>query len=118
MRAWLTYAGASAILLLLLVVVIGTLVRAADPAALWVAAGVAWMAQLAAFALLLWAKRSGTGFIAAWGSGTLLRFAVLAAVAVAVSRGSSLDPASALVGLVGFVIVLVLIEPLFLRLAD
>ena len=118
MKGWLAYAAASALLLLLLVVVVGTLVRAADPAALWVAAAVAYVVQLGAFALLLSLRRHSVGFMAGWAGGMLLRFAVIAGVAVWVTRFSGLDPATALVGLVGFVMVLVLIEPLFLGLAD
>jgi hypothetical protein len=83
----------------------------------WLAAVIAWLLQLAAFALLLLARRSGTQlFIAGWAAGMLVRFGGLATVAFVVSRRGTPPLDATLVGLVGIVFVLLLIEPLFLRL--
>ena len=118
MKALLAYGVASALLLGLLGLGVVAVFGAAEPSAVWVAAVIAWVVQLAAFIALLVGRRTGTGFMLSWAGGTLLRFAVVAVAAVWVTRVGSPDPASMLVSLVGFVFVLVLLEPLFLRLAD
>ncbi len=113
----LAYAGATLALLGGMAAAVVALVGPADPRAVWLAAGVAWPVQLAAFAALV-RVREGSGFVVGWALGMALRFAVVVVVAIAVTRSEALDPATALVSLVGFVFVLVLLEPLFLRLAD
>lgn len=117
MRAWLAYGVATGVLVGGLAVGIVALVPGAEPEAVRVAAGLAWTVQLVAFALLVRARR-GSRFVVAWALGMALRFGMVAAVAIVVTRSDGLDPATALVSLVGFVFVLVLLEPLFLRLAD
>lgn len=118
MVSWFAYAAASAALLVGLVVGVGALVESADPAALVLAAVVAWVVQGLAFAALVAGRKRGQDFLVSWAAGMLLRFAVVGGVAFWVTRSSELDAATALVGLVGFVMVLVLLEPLFLRRAD
>ena len=117
MRAFLAYGAASAALLAVLVVLVTVAVEAADAGSVRLAAVIAWPVQLAAFAALL-KGRQGLGFVTAWGSGMALRFAAVGAAALWVTRTDGRDPATLLVSLVGFVIVLVLLEPLFLRLTD
>ncbi len=117
MKAVLMYAAASAALLGAVGLTVVTLFAGAEPAAVWLAAGIAWVVQVAAFWILVAVGR-GPGFMIGWAGGMALRFAVVGAVAVWLTRTESFDPASALVSLVGFVFVLVLLEPLFLRLAD
>jgi hypothetical protein len=116
-KAVLVYGGATGILVFVLAAVVVALVRSAEPAAIRLAAGVAWAVQLVAFGALV-AGRRGPHFLVTWLGGILLRFAVVAGVALWLTRSGAYDAPSALVGLVGFVFVLVLLEPLFLRLAD
>ena len=47
-----------------------------------------------------------------------VRFAAVGVVAVWLTQAERYDPATVLVGMVAFIFVLVLLEPLFLRLAD
>lgn len=118
MPVWAIYALGAAGLLALLVVGAGAALEGADSGALWLAAGGAWGVQLIAFAMLAVGRKRGGGFVVGWGLGMLLRFAALAGMAALVTVSDTYDPASALLGLVGFMMVLVLIEPLFLRWAD
>lgn len=111
------YAAVTALLVAGLAAAVRVLVAAADPAGVWLAAGLAWAVQLAAFAVLA-AGWGGPRFVVGWGLGMALRFAVVGGTALVVTRSNGPDPATALVSLVGFVFVLVLLEPLFLRLAD
>jgi hypothetical protein len=115
MVSWFAYAAATAALLVVMAAGAGALFESADPTSLWLAALVAWAVQLMAFAA---GRTRGLDFMVSWAGGMLLRFAVVAGAALWVTRSSGLDAATALVGLVGFVMVLVLLEPLFLRLAD
>lgn len=118
MVSWFAYAAATAALLVVMAAGAGALFGSADPTSLWLAALVAWAVQLMAFAALVAGRRRGLDFMVSWAGGMVLRFAVVAGAALWVTRSSGLDAATALVGLVGFVMVLVLLEPLFLRLAD
>ncbi len=117
MRPLLSYAAASAVILTGLAAGVIVLVDAAEPAAVWLAAGIAWPVQVVAFWALL-ASRGGPGFMLSWAAGIALRFGAVGAVALWLTRTGAYDPATGLVSLVGFVFVLVLLEPLFLRLAD
>lgn len=116
MRAWAAYAAVAAALVALLATGISLLVPREWTTALWLAAGVAYAVQLLAFGALVATRGTPTGFMVGWGGGMALRFASVAAVAFWVLRGDALPAAPALLGLVGFVFVLVLLEPLFLRL--
>lgn len=118
MAALTSYAVASAAVLVLLVLGAGWLVEPEEVTGLWVSAGVAFVVQLAAFGALVAGRRRGWAFVVSWASGMMLRLAVVAGMAFWVTRETVLDPAVALVSLIGFVFVLVLLEPLFLRLAD
>jgi hypothetical protein len=89
-----------------------------DTGSVWLAAGVAYGVQLAAFAVLVRGRRRGTGFLVGWAGGMAMRGAALAGMAIWVTVSDTHHAESALLGLIGFVMVLVLIEPLFLRLAD
>jgi hypothetical protein len=94
------------------------LVPGTDAASVWLAAGVAYVVQLAAFAVLVRGKRREMGFIVGWGGGMAMRGAALAGMATWVTLSDAHHPETALLSLIGFVMVLVLIEPLFLRMAD
>jgi hypothetical protein len=116
MRAWLIYAAVTAALLVIAALVLSVLVQ--DPLAVWLAAGVAYVVQLLAFAALVRSRTRGLGFVAGWGGGMALRFLALAGMAAGVTLSDARDPATALLSLVGFVMVLVLVEPLFFRWAE
>jgi hypothetical protein len=116
-RAWLWYAAVSAAFLVPLATGVAVLLPGNHAGAVWAAAGIAFAVQLVAFAVLV-AGRRRVGFVAGWGLGMLLRFAALAALAVWVTVTGAPHAATALLSLVGFVMVLVLIEPLLLKLTD
>lgn len=83
--------------------------------AVWVGAGVALLVQLAAFGALVALRDRGTLFLVGWLGGMLLRFGAVGVMAVWLSRTDALPQAAALVSLVGFVFLLLLLEPVFLR---
>jgi hypothetical protein len=114
----LLYAGVSAALLLVLASIVVLVVPGTDAGSVWLAAGVAFGVQVAAFVLLGGGRRGGMGFVAGWGAGMGLRFAAVAGMAIWVTLSDAHHAESALLSLIGFVMVLVLIEPLFLRMAD
>ena len=118
MRAWLSYAAATAALLVGAALAVGALVGPGAESAVWLAAGVAYPVQLLGFGLLVAGRRKGRDFVVSWATGMVIRFVAIAGVAFWVTRGDRFDAAVALVSLVGFVFVLVLLEPLFLRLTD
>jgi hypothetical protein len=116
-KAWVVYAGVSLAAAAGLAAVASLFLSDLAARAVWLAAAVAWILQLAAFAVLVVARRSGTQFfLAGWAAGMMLRFGGLAVLAFLVSRSDALPLDATLVGLVGIVFVLLLIEPLFLRL--
>jgi hypothetical protein len=114
-RAWLGYAGAG------LVVVLGgaglamLFVSGSAAGAVWFSAGLAWVLQLIAFAVLVAVRERSELFLVGWLGGLVLRFGVVGLVAFWLSRSAVLPLAPALIGLVAFVFVLLLMEPLFLR---
>jgi hypothetical protein len=115
LKAFLWYAAAS--LLVVLTVIAGAQALAQPPvsSAVAFAAAAAWVLQLLAFAGLVAARRQPSLFTAAWAGGMMLRFGVLGGVAFWLSRSEALPMEAALVGLVGVMFVLVLLEAIFLR---
>lgn len=86
----------------------------ADRRAILVSAVVAFVVQLAAFAVV----RRGVGkldVIAAWGLGMGLRFAMFAVYALVVVELLALPSAAALISLATFFFVSTLVEPPFLK---
>ncbi len=79
------------------------------------AAVIAYPVQVVAFGLLVRAREEPTRFVVWWGAGIALRVAVVVAVGVASSRLASVEPAALLLSLVGFIFVLLLLEPAFLK---
>jgi hypothetical protein len=116
--AWFAYAAGSVALLAGLAGVVGWLVGSGRSDGVWVAAAVALAVQVPAFGALVSARRRGRDFLVSWAAGMALRFAAIAGAAYWVTRRTSLDGAATLLSLVGFVFLLVLLEPAFLRLAD
>lgn len=118
MVAWVRYAAVAGVVVVLLALGVAALVPGTDGASVGLAAGVAYMVQLAAFAVLVAGKRKGPGFMVGWAGGMAMRGAALAGMAIWVTVSDTHHAESALLSLIGFAMVLVLIEPLFLRMAD
>ena len=118
MTAWISYAATSMVLMVGLAAGVGWLVGPERSAGVWLAAAVATAVQLPAFAALVVSRRKGRDFVISWASGMLLRFAAIAGAAYWVTRATNLDGGVTLLSLVGFVFLLVLVEPAFLRLAE
>ena len=115
MKVWLRYAGAG-FLLVGVGVVVGLLLSTPDVhRAIITAAVVAYLVQLAAFALLLALRDKSNLFLAGWLVGMVLRFGVLGVAAFAVTRSAVLPRNALLLSLVVFVFLLLLLEPVFLR---
>jgi hypothetical protein len=77
------------------------------------AAAVAYVLQLVAFGALLALRNHATLFLAGWVGGMLLRVVGLIFAGLWLSR-TPLPRATAMLSLVGFLFVLILLEPLFL----
>ena len=113
--SWLSYAAAALVLTGLVAALVSLLVAAASVRGVWFAAAVAYVVQLIAFALLLALRSQAHLFLAAWLGGMVLRFGALGACAFWLSRSDALPRAPTLVSLVGFVFLMLLLEPVFLR---
>lgn len=110
------YAATAVVLAVMLAAAAGLALPAAEARGVRVAALIACGVQLAAFGLLIYARARASLFLAGWVGGMLLRFVVLAAVALWVTQdGGGLPAAATLVSLVGLWFVLLLLEPAFLR---
>lgn len=110
------YAATAVVLAAMLAAGAGLALPAAEARGVRVAALIACGVQLAAFGLLIYARARASLFLAGWVGGMLLRFVVLAAVALWVTQdGGGLPAAATLVSLVGLWFVLLLLEPAFLR---
>lgn len=115
MRAWLGYAAAGAVLTLVVAAVAVVVAGSEAATAVAVAAVLAYLLQLAAFAVLVVVRGRSDLFMLGWVAGMGLRFAAVGAVAWWVTRTAALPAAPLLVSLVAFMFVLVLLEPVFLR---
>jgi len=115
MRAWGGYALTALGLTALAAALTARLVGESSTTAVWVGAGVALVVQLAAFAALVALRDRGTLFLAGWVGGILLRFGAVGVMGVWLSRTEALPRSAAMVSLVGFVFLLLLLEPVFLR---
>lgn len=115
MRALLAYAGVTTCVLVLAAGGLSLWLEPAGMRSVWLAAVVAWVVQVASFGMLVAADGDGGRFMVGWAGGMALRMAAVVALAVWAVRFGDLPAAPLLLSLVGFVFVLVLIEPLFLR---
>jgi hypothetical protein len=103
------------------VVVVGVAIAAAalDRSGLMgvLAAGaVALPIQIGAFALMARAPAGTNAFLAAWVGGTLVRLVVVGIAAFGLAALPELPRAPTLLGLVAFFFLMLLLEPVFLRL--
>ena len=115
LKAWMAYAVA-ALVVVGVAAGVGTLLVSREVApAVWFAAGVAYVLQLIAFAGLVMVRNRAQLFLAGWLIGMALRFGAVGGVAWWLSRSAVLPREAALVSLVGFVFLLLLMEPMFLR---
>lgn len=80
-----------------------------------VAALIAYPVQVSAFALLIKSRDRANRFLAVWAGGTVVRFAVIFAVAFLVFGMERIAAAPTLLALAGFFFGLLLLEPAFLR---
>jgi hypothetical protein len=114
-RAWTAYALTALGLMVALAGAGSLVVSDSAVPALWFSAGVAYVLQLIAFAGLVAGREQPNRFLAGWLLGMALRFGVVGGVAWWLSRSAALPREAALVSLVGFVFLLLLLEPVFLR---
>ncbi|MBI4543993.1 MAG: hypothetical protein HY703_02220 [Gemmatimonadetes bacterium] len=110
---WWYAAVGGAVVALAAVLLVGAGVEA--PARVWALAGAAWLVQLGAFGALLLLRRRGRGFFLAWGGGTVLRLGVVLGVGLWLARTAPTSAAPLLLSFAGFLFLLLLLEPVFLR---
>jgi hypothetical protein len=113
-KAWLAY-GAAALAVAVGGGVLGGLAAGSGATGVWIAAGLAWVVQLVAFAVLLAVRENPQLFMIGWLGGMILRMVVVGGVAFWVTRTQALAPRPTLVSLVVFVFVMLLMEPVFLK---
>lgn len=112
-KATLRYGVASALLLAVLGVVL-LLAYGADMqrAIVW-SAGVSFVTQLVAFAIVQ--RMAKQNVIAGWGIGAILRFVVFVVWALVCIKSLALPSAAAMVSMAVFLFASTLVEPLFLQ---
>lgn len=115
MRALAAYMAVGAVLVGAVAAVLAGVLMPAASAAVWWAAGLAYAVQTVAFAALVLVRHKRVAFFLAWGVGTLLRFVVVLGAGIWLSRAVPLPPAPLLLSLVGFLFLLLLLEPVFFR---
>jgi hypothetical protein len=115
LRSWLAYSVVGAALTIAVALLVSWLGGAEISKAVWLAASFAWVLQMLAFALLLLVRDQASLFMAGWLGGMVLRFGAVAGLAFYASRFTTLPLAALLLSLVGFVFLLLLLEPVFLR---
>jgi hypothetical protein len=114
-KAWLGY-SATALGVVLAGCAVAALVAPAEAArAVWLSGAVAWVLQLGAFAVLVSVRGRPGLFMGGWVAGLVLRFAALGALAWWLGRDEVVPRPVALLSLVGFMFILLLLEPLYLR---
>jgi hypothetical protein len=85
-------------------------------AAVWISAGLAWAVQLVAFGAMLVARHQGRLFLLSWVGGMGLRMVVVGGVAWWGAQSGVFPLEPLLLSLVAFLFLLLLLEPIFLRL--
>jgi hypothetical protein len=113
LKSWARYAGAGLVVTALCAGVTILALGSVAARAVIVAAVVAYIVQLAAFAALVAVQGRTDLFIAGWAGGMVLRAGGLILAGLWVSR-TTLPRATLLLSLVAFLFMLLLIEPMFL----
>jgi hypothetical protein len=114
-RAWLQYALSGAVIVAVVAFAITRIVAMSDVGAVWFGAGLSYVLQLGAFAALLTFRRNAQLFLLGWAFGIGLRFLAVVVVAFWLTKRAVFPMEPALLSMVGFLMLLVLMEPLFLR---
>ena len=114
-RAWLAYAVVALGLTVAITMVAAAVAGPGTRQAIVLAAAIAYVLQLVAFGILLAVRDQTHVFMAGWLAGMLLRFGAVGACLYWASRTSAVPRAPLVLGLVGFVFLLLLLEPVFLR---
>lgn len=109
------YLVAAAVVTLLVALPLAFWVWPAAPEAVWLAAGVAFLVQVLAFALLTHLYSREQRVLLAWGGGALLRLVAVFGTAFGVAKSDTLPIAPVLLSLAGFLFLLLLLEPVFFR---
>ncbi len=115
LRAWTAYALVAGAVIGVAALVVSLVGGGSITRAVWLSAGFAYAVQAVAFAMLLLVRDRTELFMAGWLGGMVLRFAVVGGLAFYASRYTTLPLAALLLTLVGFVFLLLLLEPVFLR---
>lgn len=111
--AWLRYAGAGLLATAVCAAVAALALGSGATSAIVFAGVVAYAVQLLAFGVLLALRNRGTMFLVGWLGGMVLRAAGLILAGLWLSR-TPLPRPTAMVSLVGFLFLLLMLEPLFL----
>jgi hypothetical protein len=114
-RAWAAYAAVGLVLSGVCAGVVSLLLSGAAERAMWLSAVIAYGLQLVAFAGMLYGRRDPNLFLVSWLTGMILRFGAVAVVAWWLAQREALPREAALLSLVGFVFLLLLLEPVFLK---
>lgn len=114
-RAWTAYSLTAAVVTVVAALLISLVGGAGIARAVWLSAGFAFGLQTVAFAMLLLVRDRAELFMAGWLGGMVLRFAAVGGLAFYASRYTALPLAALLLSMVGFVFLLLLLEPVFLR---
>ena len=115
MKSWLSYAGVGLVVTLLAAAAGAALVGPEGRLAVWFAASLSYVLQLAAFAAMVALRDHAQLFLLGWAAGMMLRFGAVGAVAFWLSRAPVLPRDVTLVSLVTFVVLLLFLEPVFLK---
>lgn len=110
---WWAYGVTSLLLVTVAVVALGAAVPESQAGGLRLAGGIAWTTQLGAFGLL--ALAASDGFLVAWLTGMILRLAAVGLGIALVLTGHDAGAYGLLLGLVGLLFLLSLLEAMFLR---
>ena len=114
-RAWSEYAIAGLALVVLVAGAATLLIAPSSRPAVWFGAGLAYAVQLAAFAILLLVKDNPQLFVMGWIGGMVVRFVTVGMTVLLLVRTEFLPKRPTMLSLIGFVFVLTILEPLFLR---
>ena len=115
MRAWLEYAAVGLVLIGATAGLLMLVVAPSNRGAVWFAAAVSYVVQLGAFAVLLAFRDNAQLFMIGWLSGMVIRFLTVGVAAMLLLRTGLFPTRVALLSLIGFVFILTLLEPVFLR---
>jgi hypothetical protein len=106
---------AGLILVVLITIVAVSFQAGSNRRAIVIGAGLAYVVQLIAFAALLAVRDKQHVFMAGWLVGMLLRFGALGLCLFWASRTQTLPAMPLALSLAGFVFLLLMLEPVFLR---